>query len=196
MDETVLRAMQKWPNVPAVYGWLALDRRGKWLIKSKTGNFEPVTHPAMHDFIGRNYAHDSTGRWYLQNGPQRVFVAIEYTPWIYRLDDTGMRLCTHTGVAVQQPAALYLDEAGNLLVETELGIGVLLDRDLSALLEKIRGPHGEDAEAVIDSVGQNVTARCRIFGQELKMERVQSTDIPSRFRFNARPTPPPGQPDC
>src|ERR1051326_6893112 len=29
MDEIVARSLAKWPNVPAVYGWLALDRRGK-----------------------------------------------------------------------------------------------------------------------------------------------------------------------
>ena len=28
MDEIVIRAMQKWPNVPNVFGWLKLDRRG------------------------------------------------------------------------------------------------------------------------------------------------------------------------
>ncbi|TMH99667.1 MAG: DUF2946 family protein, partial [Betaproteobacteria bacterium] len=28
MDELVARSLAKWPNVPAVYGWLALDRRG------------------------------------------------------------------------------------------------------------------------------------------------------------------------
>ena len=34
MDEIVARAMQKWPNVPDVYGWLRLDRRGTWWLKS------------------------------------------------------------------------------------------------------------------------------------------------------------------
>ena len=33
MDEIVLRSMLKWPNVPSVYGWLRLDRRGQWLIR-------------------------------------------------------------------------------------------------------------------------------------------------------------------
>ena len=28
MDESVIRALAKWPNVPAVYGWLSLSRRG------------------------------------------------------------------------------------------------------------------------------------------------------------------------
>jgi len=42
MDPIVARAMARWPNVPAVYGWLALDRRGNWLIKA-----ERITHQAM-----------------------------------------------------------------------------------------------------------------------------------------------------
>ena len=33
MDETVIRAMAKWPDVPAVWGWLSLDRRGVWKLK-------------------------------------------------------------------------------------------------------------------------------------------------------------------
>ena len=33
MDDIVKQAMAKWPNVPHVYGWLALDRRGVWRIK-------------------------------------------------------------------------------------------------------------------------------------------------------------------
>jgi len=33
MDQTVLRSLAKWPEVPAVYGWLALDRRGNWLLR-------------------------------------------------------------------------------------------------------------------------------------------------------------------
>jgi len=27
MDDIVIRGMLKWPDVPAVYGWLSLDRR-------------------------------------------------------------------------------------------------------------------------------------------------------------------------
>jgi len=28
VDDIVLQAMTKWPDVPNVYGWLRLDRRG------------------------------------------------------------------------------------------------------------------------------------------------------------------------
>jgi hypothetical protein len=29
MDPIVIQAMTKWPNVPAVYGWLQFERRGR-----------------------------------------------------------------------------------------------------------------------------------------------------------------------
>ena len=59
MDEVVARSLAKWPNVPAVYGWLELDRRGNWLIKgSRIGN------AALREFIARNYDADEHGRLY------------------------------------------------------------------------------------------------------------------------------------
>jgi len=76
MDEIVLRSMLKWPDVPAVYGLLSLDRRGSWMIRpSRT--LRAHRHAAVREFIGRNYASDSEGRWYFQNGTQRVFVALD-----------------------------------------------------------------------------------------------------------------------
>ena len=56
MDEIVARSLAKWPNVPAVYGWLELDRRGNWRIKG-----ERITNPAFNDFIARNYDRDERG---------------------------------------------------------------------------------------------------------------------------------------
>ena len=69
VDAVVLRAMAKWPNVPAVFGWLSLDRRGRWLLRG-----EPIGNAAARQFISRNYQSDPHGRWFFQNGPQRVFV--------------------------------------------------------------------------------------------------------------------------
>jgi Protein of unknown function (DUF2946) len=77
MDDIVARAMAKWPNVPVVYGWLALDRRGQWSIRVKVREgaedgaprFEPVGNQNLIEFIGRNYGRDEQGRWYFQNGP-------------------------------------------------------------------------------------------------------------------------------
>ena len=45
MDPAVLRGMARWPDVPAVYGWLALDRRGNWRLKEAvSGRFGRIGH--------------------------------------------------------------------------------------------------------------------------------------------------------
>jgi hypothetical protein len=122
MDPIVARAMARWPNVPAVYGWLALDRRGNWLIKG-----ERVTHRAMREFIARNYDVDDAGRWYFQNGPQRVYVTLAYTPIVVHYE--GDALVDHCGRAFAARAN-YLDDEGSVLVAGERGIALLDDRDL------------------------------------------------------------------
>src|SRR5690349_22694579 len=99
----------------------ALDRRGSWKVKGVSGRFESIANPAVREFIGRNYAADEKGRWYFQNGPQRVYVSLDYTPWVYRLDDAGEGLLAHTGSVVSAPEAAFLDEAGAILLEPEIG---------------------------------------------------------------------------
>ena len=32
MDPSVLNALERWPEVPAVYGWLSLSARGDWRL--------------------------------------------------------------------------------------------------------------------------------------------------------------------
>ena len=122
MDPIVARAMARWPDVPAVYGWLALDRRGNWLIKA-----ERITHQAMREFIARNYEGDDAGRWYFQNGPQRVYVTLAYTPLVVHYE--GDTLVDHCG----RPFAArvnYVDDEGSVVLAGESGIALLDDRDL------------------------------------------------------------------
>jgi hypothetical protein len=196
MDEIVLRSMLKWPDVPAVYGWLSLDRRGNWMIKTVAGRFERIAHAAVREFIGRNYAADAEGRWYFQNGPQRVFVALDYTPWVYRLDDAGQGILAHTGAVPRALEAVFLDDAGALLFKTEFGIGVLLDRDLPAVLERMSDSHGNAAERLIESILQGAEARVMLQGKNLPISSIGSADVPRLFGFVARPAPPAGEPEC
>ncbi len=201
MDEIVLRSMLKWPNVPAVYGWLRLDRRGQWwiksgLIKTVAGRFERIANPALADFIGRNYAADAEGRWYFQNGPQRVFVALDYTPWVYRLDDAGGAFLAHTGAAPRAPEAAFLDDAGALLLETEMGIGVLLDRDLPAVLERLADDRGLAVERRLEEIAQGAEAQLILHGRTLGVSSIRAVEVPRRFGFVARPAPRAGEPEC
>jgi Protein of unknown function (DUF2946) len=128
MDEIVARSLAKWPNVPAVFGWLSLDRRGNWLIKG-----ERIGNSALREFIGRNYQPDEKGRWYFQNGPQRVFVSLAYTPLVTHYE--GDRLFDHCGRAFS-PAAAFQDDEGSVLFSGCNTIALLDDRDLAKFADE------------------------------------------------------------
>ncbi|HEY1287305.1 MAG TPA: DUF2946 family protein [Burkholderiales bacterium] len=129
MDEIVARSLAKWPNVPAVYGWLALDRRGNWRIKGET-----IGNAALRDFIGRNYQADEKGRWYFQNGPQRVFVSLAYTPLVVRYEGEG--LVDHCGRPFLASEALEDDE-GSVLFVGAATVALLDDRELARFAEQM-----------------------------------------------------------
>jgi hypothetical protein len=128
MDEIVARSMAKWPNVPAVYGWLSLDRRGSWRIKA-----ERISNAALREFIARNYQADERGCWYFQNGPQRVFVELAYTPLVVHFEDQA--LLDHCARPFSS-SSFFQDDEGSVLVEGERGIALLDDRDLARLAER------------------------------------------------------------
>ena len=200
MDDIVLRGMAKWPNVPAVYGWLSLDRRGHWLLKG-----ERVVNPAIASFFGRNYSHDDRGRWFFQNGPQRVFVTLDYTPHIYRIVPGGDRqfaAVSHSGADAGKIHAAYIDETGQLLLDTELGIGLLHDRDLETVLPYFSVTSGKSTDAALDAALENLQtgsdAGLRLNACEVQIAvlPIRATEVPERFGFIARPRQPAGQEEC
>lgn len=129
MDPQVSSGLARWPDVPAVYGWLALDRRGHWLLReTAAGKFGRIGNAALRDFISRNYAPDARGCWYFQNGPQRVFVKLAYAPLVLHYE--GDALFDHCGRPVEA-LETYLDEEGSVLMLTGRGLGLLDDRDLA-----------------------------------------------------------------
>jgi hypothetical protein len=143
MDDIVKAAMAKWPQVPDCVGWLGLDARGDWWMRDEraqaAGPFAGVganpaskgsrlQHRQLIDFIGRNYAADAQGRWFFQNGPQRVFVELAVAPWVWRVNADGT-LCSHTGQAAAYRSCC-LDEQGRLFVHTDLGLGLVHSLDM------------------------------------------------------------------
>ena len=157
MDPIVARAMARWPDVPAVYGWLALDRRGNWLIRSAgaTQRFERITNHALRDFIARNYESDGAGCWYFQNGPQRVYVALAYTPLVAHYE--GDSLADHCGQRFV-PRAVYLDDEGSVLMEGARAVALLDDRDLA-----------------------------RFADSDARLQRIRRAEVAGRFGFVAEP---------
>ena len=128
MDEIVARSMARWPNVPAVYGWLQLDRRGNWRIKG-----ERIANAALREFIARNYLADERGCWFFQNGPQRVFVELAYTPLVVHFE--GEALLDHCARPFI-PGQVLLDEEGSILIEGQDSIALLDDRDLERMVDQ------------------------------------------------------------
>lgn len=133
MDASVLRGMARWPQVPAVFGWLALDRRGNWLLKEPgSARSGRIGNGALREFIARNYAADDRGRWYFQNGPQRVYVTLAYTPFVMHYESqTLFDQCGRPIAAMET----YLDDEGSVLVLGQHGVGLLDDRDLERLAD-------------------------------------------------------------
>jgi hypothetical protein len=144
MDDIVKAAMAKWPQVPNCHGWLAMDMRGDWYMRDDrtqaAGPFPQVKgsrilHDKLLAFIHRNYAADAAGAWYFQNGPQRVYVTLEAAPFVWRVEpgDGAWRVTAHTGQAAQV-RSVWLDDAGRLFLDTDIGFGLVhtLDMGLAA----------------------------------------------------------------
>lgn len=159
MDDIVKAALAKWPNVPHCYGWLGLDSRGQWFMRDDrvqaSGPFaaepgEAVTpakgsllkHDKLIEFIHRNYAADEQGQWFFQNGPQRVYVELEVTPWIWRLQPGGA-IHAHTGVVAGDVEHAWLDEAGHLYLQTPLGLGLVHTSDMAQAADAVESGRWE-----------------------------------------------------
>jgi hypothetical protein len=140
MDDIVRQAMAKWPNVPDCYGWLGLDSRGQWLMRDDRvqclGAFQSgvegakgsvLRHEKLIEFIHRNYESDHQGRWYFQNGPQRVFVELQSVPFVWRVMDSGL-LTTTQGASMGLLDSL-VDENGRLYALTLKGLGLIHSMD-------------------------------------------------------------------
>src|SRR6185436_5729354 len=128
MDDIVRQAMAKWPNVPHCYGWLALDARGNWYMRDDriqaAGPFPQakgslLRHEKLVDFIQRNYECDVQGRWFFQNGPQRVYVELENTPLVLRIGQ-GRDITAHTGRSAHLKQVV-VDEVGRVYLDTDIG---------------------------------------------------------------------------
>jgi hypothetical protein len=200
MDDIVAQAMARWPEVPAVYGWLRLDRRGRWLVKG-----EPIGHRPTIDFIGRNYQQDGQGRFFFQNGPQRVFVDIDHFPhvlWLEGPAGDSAALVTHAGVSVERPLRAFLDASAGVIIEFQAAgdgaptFGAVLDRDLPALVPCFADPDGQR----LDDGGWERLLEGRAPATRLCIgpRRVPVEPMPagSAFPFVRLPRPAPGEDAC
>ena len=148
MDDIVKQALAKWPHVPNCYGWLGLDARGHWYMRDDQvqaqGPFAGGTpqsrgsvlrHDKLLEFIHRNYEADPAGQWFFQNGPQRVYVELELTPLIWRVN-ADFSITAHTGRAARLQRCV-LDEQGRVYLETDLGFGLVHTHDVALAADAV-----------------------------------------------------------
>ena len=190
MDDIVKQALAKWPNVPDCYGWLGLDARGNWYMRddrtqaagafprlgnaSKESKGSLLQHEKLIDFIQRNYASDAKGQWFFQNGPQRVYVELEATPWIWRVGrdapNAGFDVLSHAGAKAQVLQCL-VDELGRVYLQTDMGIGLVHTQDVSCAADAIEAGVWVPEDAIAATLGER-------FGFEASPQSLQSKGRP------------------
>jgi hypothetical protein len=173
MDDLVKQAMAKWPNVPDCYDWLGLDERGHWYLRDDPtqaqGSFQSgvpgakgslLKHEKLIEFIHRNYASDETGAWFFQNGPQRVYVELAATPFVWRLN-SDFKVVAQTGQETSATVC-YTDAEGRVYLDTPLGFGLV---------------HSLDVGQVAEGLDQNIWP----------LEHIDALELAKRFAFKISP---------
>ncbi|HEU4372442.1 MAG TPA: DUF2946 family protein [Telluria sp.] len=195
MDDIVKQAMAKWPNVPDCYGWLGLDARGAWRMRDERAQHlnapgDKVTQTKLLEFINRNYCADDRGCWYFQNGPQRVYLNLEATPYIARTDPR-QGLLLHTGEAIGPIERAFMTETGELVVEGGGKVAQVDDRDVAQLMAALEldGAAAGDEALMAWLEGAPGKLVLRVLGQAAPVERIARDSVPLRFGFQRLPAP-------
>lgn len=175
MDDIVRQAIAKWPNVPFCYGWLGLDARGQWYLRDAeaqaSGAFASgapaargsrIEHEKLIEFIARNYERDACGQWFFQNGPQRVYVELEATPLVWRIEDGPDLALTSQHAQRTRARGCFVDQQGRLYLDSEIGFGLL---------------HTLDVALAADAIERG----------DWVAEEVDANDLPGRFGYVPSP---------
>ncbi len=165
MDDSVVASMARWPDVPDIYGWLSLSEQGQWRLHpggdawrpgqafpQPLPSGEPIENAQIRHFIDSNYGCDASGRWYFQNGPQRVFIRIDAAPYILLTGSDASTLHTHNGLEAAHIKGWWLDDQGRLYAETEHGPGLISGRDAPAVFDALHSSAGEPLLTVLESL--------------------------------------------
>jgi hypothetical protein len=157
-----------------------------------------IRHQSLNEFISRNYARDTQGKYFFQNGPQRVFITLDATPWIVRMipSDQGVQLLTQCQSPLEPTAALS-DENGNIYIvgnitqtvyeasdraqsklETTEGIALLHDHDLDLFSEL----------ATLKEEACSFGGSWNWHGKQLPLDPIHSSELANRFQFVPKPS--------
>ena len=202
----MLRSLMKWPNVPDCYGWLALDRRGQWRMRDEFTQLnnlpgQVIEHKALKEFIARNYACDELGRYFFQNGPQRVYITLDATPWIVRIlpSDKGLNFINQCHQNMD-PAGALSDEKGNIYIVGNLNQIIYNSRDrkngqfTESNSQTIALLHDHDLDQ-FSGLAKLHEEACSFGGswvwqgKQLSLDPIHSEELASRFHYIVKPQP-------
>lgn len=143
-----------------------------------------MRHAGLAAYLGRNYRHDGEGNWMVLNGPQRVYVAHDYTPLVFRIESDG-KLLAHTGAFAGKAEAAWLDDEGSVLLETPLGVGLVDDRDLGRFLAECTA--GDGGALSVDWLSDFREAALPVVWHGLPLGQLPRSEVARRFGFNPAP---------
>lgn len=197
MDEIVKQAMAKWPKVPHCYGWLALDARGNWRMRDERAQAlnlrgDRIAHAALIGFINRNYLHDDQGRWYFQNGPQRVYVNLEATPYIAHTDP-AQGWVLHTGEPLTTIDAAWMTESGQLILKAGEKIALVDDRDMAQCASQLRRNHAtiDDEQLLrwLENAADTNQLGLLHHGKSVPVLKISASELENNFGYVISPQP-------
>lgn len=193
MDELVKQALAKWPNVPHCYGWLGLDARGHWRMRDQQAQQQQlpgdkIAHAALLNFINRNYAQDERGCWFFQNGPQRVYVNLEATPYIAR-SDPQHGFVLQTGAPLEQIEQVYWCDNGMLILRQGDVVAQVDDRDISQVLDALHldGQVASDDDLLAWLENGQGNLMLLHDGKEIAVQPLAYASVPQAFGFQRAP---------
>jgi hypothetical protein len=160
-----------------------------------------IVHQALNEFISRNYACDTEGRYFFQNGPQRVFITLVATPWVVRMipSDRDTKLLTQCQSAIEPSAALS-DENGNIYIVGKISQVVYENLNQAPKTtfstqekESVALLHDHDLEifselATLKEEACSFGGSWNWHGQQLPLDPIHSSELASSFHYIARPS--------
>lgn len=197
MDAIVGQALAKWPNVPHCYGWLALDARGNWRMRNEHAQAhdlpgDKITQPTLRGFINRNYTSDEQGRWYFQNGPQRVYVDLEVAPYIAHTE-LGYGFVLQTDAHLSNIDSAWLSDSGKLFLQGEGKFALLDDRDLTQclgnLLQDDENIADEKLMKWLEQQGATGPLSLQYDGKKIAVNYIEEAVISEHFKCVNKPRP-------
>ena len=148
-----------------------------------------IRHESLLSFIYRNYDCDSRGAWHFQNGPQRVYVELETTPFIARTDP-ALGFVLHDRTPVREIDHVFMTDTGQLIIQSQQKIAMLDPSDLAHCLAMlcINGESIADDDLLSWLSAPNQLLQMKVGQQFKSVEWVDSNQLQNRFGFIAHPS--------